>query len=352
MTSPQIGLLRLVSQRLTCSDRTTPDAAVRWMGAMQGQDYRGALTSIALRTAGRTRGAVVAALNAGEIVRSWPMRGTIHVVAAEDLPWMLRWLTPRVVAGAARRRAQLDLDEKVLEQARMVAIEALRGGRQLRRDDLMSAWNAAGISTESQRGYHMLWHLAQTGTMCFGPVQDAEQRIVLIDEWIAGPPQLARDEALGELATRYFRSHGPATAGDLSRWAHLTMADVRTGLAAAEPHLAHIEVDGTTYHLDPQAFAQLDAFRAEAEGVLLLPGFDEFILGYGDRRAVITDEFADQLVPGRNGVFKPTVVSGGRVIGTWRHSGRRPDRTFAASPFTAFTDDVSAVLPEIYARLP
>jgi len=231
-TLHEIALLRLVALRIACPGSATATEAVRWLTALQAQDYNGALTSVALRTASGNHQGVEAALDAGEIVKSWPLRGTLHLVVAEDLPWMLNLGAPRVVASAAGRRAQLGLDMSLLEHARQLAVQALAGGHLLRREDLLAVWNEGGLVTAGQRGYHMLWHLAQTGTLCFGPVRDGEQRVVLVDEWIPHPRCPEREEALGELAWRYFRSHGPATVKDFTRWTNLVAADVRAFPAA------------------------------------------------------------------------------------------------------------------------
>lgn len=350
--SNEVALLRLVAQRIAGPRLASATEAVRWMTALQAQDYPGVLTSIALRSESGTRESVEAAFSAGEIVKSWPMRGTLHVVPAEDLPWLLELLTPRVIAGAAARRAQLDLDTATFERARELAAEALTGGRQLRRDDLLAAWRAGGLVTEGQRGYHMLWQLAQTGTLCFGPVRDGEQMIVLVDEWIPQPRRLERDEALGELARRYFQSHGPATAKDFARWANLVAADVRAGLALAAPYLDRLSVDGVEHFLDPGTPDLLAAARSEASGLFLLPGFDEFILGYLDRSAMLRSAYAPQIVPGGNGVFRSTVVSDGQVVGTWKQTGRGAKRTLAATPFESFSGEMTEAIHERYAALP
>ncbi|HEV2070473.1 MAG TPA: crosslink repair DNA glycosylase YcaQ family protein, partial [Acidimicrobiales bacterium] len=114
----EVALLRLAAQRIAGPGLATTADAVRWMTALQAQDYNGAVTSVALRTSAGTRRDVEAALDAGEVVRSWPMRGTLHLVAAEDLPWMLQLMTPRVVASAGARRARLGLDATAIERAR------------------------------------------------------------------------------------------------------------------------------------------------------------------------------------------------------------------------------------------
>jgi hypothetical protein len=320
---------------------------VRGLTAMQAQDFPGALCSVALRTRQATRAVVEAALDAGEVVRSWPMRGTLHLVAAEDLGWLVQTLAPRVLRASIRRRSDLGLDEAVLERGRELSVEALDGPG-LRRGELLAYWDGHGLSTSGQRGYHLLGYLAQTGTLCLGPLQDGEQRVVLVEQWIPSPRHLERDEALGELALRYFRGHGPATVKDLIRWAHLVAADARAGTEAARSELMSVVVDGIEYLMDPQTPQRLGAARTQAEGVLLLPGFDELVLGYADRTMTVPAQFAERIVPGGNGVFRPTVISGGRAVGTWR----RAHETIDAVPFTSFEPPVADAIPAVFADLP
>lgn len=348
----EVALLRLVAQRLVGPAAATATDAVRWMTAVQGQDLAGATTSIALRTTSRSRPEVDAAMDAGEVVRSWPMRGTLHVVAAEDLRWMLQLMTPRVLTGASSRRAQLDLDEAALEWARDLAVSALSGGRSLGRAEVLSEWDDAGLRTVGQRGYHLIWYLAQTGTLCFGPLRDGAQQLVLLDEWVARPPALTRDDALSQLAERYFCSHGPATIKDFMRWGHLFAADARRGLASVRDRLTSIEVDGVEHVMDSKTPGLLDSCREKARGVFLLPGFDELILGYQDRTCLLAPDFASRIVPGGNGVFRSTVVSDGEVVGTWRHTGSGSRRRLEATPLRSFSAAVTDAMSEAYTELP
>ncbi len=346
----EISLLRIVAQRLAGPRPDTPAEVVRRLTAAQAQDFPGALTSVALRTTTRDRAAVVAALDRGEVVRSWPMRETLHLVAAEDLLWMLRLLAPRALAKAAARRAELGLDEATVERARTLALDALAGGRRLRRDELVAVWRDGGVDTTGQRGYHLLGHLAQTGTLCLGPIDDGGQLVVRTDEWIPRPRLPEREEALCELAGRYFRGHGPATLADFVRWTGLTTGDARAGVAAARPRLASMDVDGVEHLLDPATPDLLAAHRREAEELLLLPGFDELILGYADRTATVPPEYADRIVNG--GRFRATVVVAGRAVGTWRHRGTGSRRRLDAEPFDTFPASVTDRLARVYADLP
>ena len=283
---------------------------------MQAQDLPGAKWSVSLRGPLAGEAAVETSFGSGEIVRSWPMRGTLHLVPAEDLGWMLELTAPRAIRSAASRRAAIGITETEVERAREIAVASLTGGRALTRNAILASIAAGGVSTEGQRGYHILWYLAQTGTLVLGAAQGRQQTFTLLDEWVRAPRRLERDEALGELAFRYFRSHGPATARDLARWSGLTMADVQRGLTVSGGLLTALELDGLRYHLAPETLAPAPT----AARVHLLPGFDEYLLGYGDRSAALASENSAAVVPGGNGMFKPTVVADGEIAGTWRRT--------------------------------
>lgn len=348
-TTRDLALLRLAALGLAGPGFETAAGTVRWLAAAQAQDYPGALTSVALRTRAAGRAEVEAALDAGEVVRSWPMRGTLHFVAAEDLSWMLAVTGVRLLTAHRTRQRQLELTAEVLARGHDLATAALAGGGELTRRELFAVWEEAGIATAGQRGAHLVGHLAQEGVLCLGPVRGGgQQRFVLLEEWVPRPRVLAREEALAELALRYFRSHGPATVADLARWTKLSLTDARAGLAAVRGELEALVVDGTEYLMDPRTPEVLDRHRERARGVLLLPGFDEYMLGYGDRTAALPAEHADAIVPGGNGMFRPTVVADGQVVGTWR-AGKDG---VAATPFTTFADGVPEEVAKAYAALP
>jgi len=341
----------MAAQRLVGPRAASPAEAVRWLTAVQAQDLPGALTSVALRTHRGTRAGVTAALDAGEVVRSWPMRGTLHLTAAEDLPWLLALLGPKVLAGAAGRRATVGLTDADVALARELALAALTGGRRLGRAELIAALAAGGVPTEGQRGYHLLWWLAQSRVTCLGPTADGDQQFVLLDEWVPTPRRPRREEALGELALRYFASHGPATVKDLVRWAGVLVRDVKAGLALAAPQLERLVVDGTEHWMDPATPDRLAAARAEAAGVHLLPGFDELVLGYADRSCTVPPAFADRIVPGNNGMFRATAVHAGTVVGVWR-TGRSKARSIELEAFTELPGDMRVRVEEVHAGLP
>ncbi|WP_305091614.1 winged helix DNA-binding domain-containing protein [Prescottella sp. R16] len=332
-TLRDIARLRIVAQRIAGPGFGTATDTVRWLTAVQAQDFPGARSSVALRSGADGHVSLLDALNTGAVVRSWPMRGTLHLVAAEDLPWMLALTGARTLSSAAARHRRLGIDDGVVEHARTVARSALDEGA-LAQPDLMQAWEAAGIATADQRGRHLLWTLALTGDVCLGPVADGKQHVVLVDRWIPRPRRLDPEDAVAEWALRYFRSHGPATLDDFVWWTKLTVRQARAGLAQASEHLDRISVNGVDYYLDPGTPALLEQHRGRVRGTSLLPGFDEFVLGYRDRTAAIDPAFLERLCPGGNGMFSPTVVDDGRIVGTWKR-GRGP--AVEARPFTTFT---------------
>lgn len=330
----EIVRLRLHSQGLTDRGARAPRDAVRRLLALQAQDFAAALWAVGVRVDGATAASVTRALDEGQIVRSWPLRGTLHFVAAEDLGWMLKLGTPRVLQSQAARHRDLELDEAVFRASRDLAERLLAGGGRATRDELMAALEAAGISAAGQRGYHIIVHLAMTGTVCWGPASGTQQALVLVEEWIRTPRTLDRDEALGELVARYLGGRGPATLHDFVGWSKLTVADAKIGLAVAATALVELSHDGVTYwmtreRLDASASADPDV----AGAVLALPGFDEYLLGYGDRDLVLPREHAAKVVPGGNGIFFSLITVDGKIVGTWRRAVKKGEVVVTPAPF-------------------
>ena len=307
--------LRLRSQLLVDSPARTAGQAVAALAGLQGQDLEGAKWSIGLRVPGSTVAAVERAFLRGELVRSWPMRGTLHVVAAEDVRWLLALTAKGNLQRAAYRRKQLELDEKTTTKARRVFERAL-AGKQLTREELAAALARAKISPEGQRTYHLLWDAAVHGLICSGPPRGKEQTFALLDEWVPSVRARPRDEALAELARRFFTSRGPATLKDFTWWSGLPAAETKAGLGAVSATLEKREAGGQTFWSKPGLAV------ATSPTALALPGFDELLLGYQDRSATLDPEYAPRICPGGNGVFQPTLVIDGRVVGTWRRATR------------------------------
>ncbi|MHA7268220.1 winged helix DNA-binding domain-containing protein [Arthrobacter sp. HLT1-20] len=351
VTPTVLARLRLAAQGIlptSTSPSPGPVDVVRSLAALQGQDFPGALWSIGLRAPWSTRATVEAAFNSGELVRSWPMRGTLHVTLAEDLGWILSLTAERMERSLATRHRQLDIAAPDVEKVRELALTLLgqTGGR-VTRDELFAAFERAGQGTKAQRGYHLLFLLCLQGTLVQGPINTEagngnSQFFVSSEEWIKNPRTLNREQALAELALRYFSSHGPATIKDFQWWAKLTLKDITTGLDHVKDQLTSVECEGVSYWLAPETAQLLGGTVPGARSLILLPGFDEYLLGYTDRSAALAPEHAPLTVPGGNGVFKATVIHGGQVTGTWRKAQGAAEKQ---------RELAGVVLPELFGEL-
>jgi hypothetical protein len=314
-----IGQLRTIAQRIVGSTCEDAAATVRHMLAVQAQDLAAAKWAVGLRTHGATLATIDAALAAGSIVRSWPMRGTLHFVAAEDLGWIMSLTAKRTIAMHAKRHRDLGLDARTVGRARDAALAALEPGP-LARAKLLAAIAKRRITIDAPRSYHLLFLLAQDGAICVGP-NDAWVRC---DTWIKGARVYDRDEALGELAHRYFTSHGPATEHDLSVWAKLPLRDTRVGIELALPRL----VKRGEYYQSPA----LALTAAAKTAVRVLPAFDELFIGYTERDELFEAKFASRIAPG-GGVLRPMILSRGQIVGTWSRATSKRDVAITAAPF-------------------
>ncbi len=332
MTPIEVARLRLVGQGIQSPLHHSPVDTVRHLTAMQGQDLPGVLWSIGSRTIGATEAGVRSAFDRGEIVRSWPMRGTLHVTTPDDLRLILPLSRHRLATAFASRRRELAISDGDILSATDVA-QAVLPGQPLPRKALFAAFESAGQSTTGQRGIHLISALAHAGLVCLGPFAGREQAFVLLDEWApAGRTSPGRDSALDEVALRYYLGHGPATIADLSWWANLTLADVRAATARVAERLGTLTVGSTTYYASPD-LVDVAGSAPGSRSVHLVSGFDENLLGYTDRSPALDARHSPLIVPGNNGVFKPTIVAGGRIVGTWARAERASSVTLTAHPF-------------------
>ncbi|WP_062290123.1 winged helix DNA-binding domain-containing protein [Demequina phytophila] len=289
---------------------------VAHLGAMQAQDVASALWSLGLRLPGTTELHLRDALARGQAIRTWPMRGTIHLVPPRDAAWMTALMSTRPRAAAAARRAQLGLDDATVERGAQVLLEALRG-RRLTRAACLAALEDAGIPTDGQRGYHVIVDAAQAGAVCIVAQDGKEQVFARLDEAAPDPLRPSREDALATLARRYVQSHGPVTEADLARWTGLPLRDCRAGIAAAGEAITRVDTVAGPMLASPRV---LEAGAPAERAVLAAPGFDELVLGYADRSAQLPREREAAVVPGGNGVFRSTFVRDGLVVGTWRRT--------------------------------
>jgi len=330
MTEFDIARQRLYAQHLAGRSFDTPEAAVRWFGAVQAQDFSGALWALGLRMRSATVETIEEAIARRTIVRTWPMRGTLHFVAADDAHWVLHLLAPRVLSGSARRLARdYGIDEAVLAQSREVATRALVGGKRLARPAMYRALEAAGISAAGQRGLHILWWLAQEGLICLGPRDGKQPAFVLLDEWVPAGRVPGYEEALAELARRYFTGHGPATLQDFVWWSGLRVSEARQALDLARSSLESGQAGGRVYWFSPGLPAPPDLTGTTH----LLPAYDEFTVGYRERSAAV--EAHERARPGLGSLLLgPVILIDGQIRGTWQRTIEKNRVIIHARPFS------------------
>lgn len=293
--------------------RRFPSAAdvVAYYGAVQAQDFLPAMWALGMRTEGATEPTIEQAIADRQIIRTWPMRGTIHFVTAADARWMLNLSAPRALKENARLR-ELGLDLAVLAQSRKVLAGVLEDGRPHTRKSLLESLDAAGISPAGQRGIHILGRLAQEGLICIGPRVGKQQAFVPLDAWLPPGRKLEREEALAELALRYFISHGPATIADYTWWSGQTLTEARAGLEMVKSQLTQQTIGEQVYWFAPFQPAE----ELTSPTVHLLPVYDEYIVAYKDRSSVLASEYAAREDSG-NGIFRPPILIDGQIVGTW-----------------------------------
>lgn len=331
-----IGKLRLHHQRISRPSLRDAGAVAAWMGALQGQDYAGTKWALGLRVPGGTDTDIEAAIADRSIRRSWVLRGTLHYVAAADLHWMVGLVAPRLIDGNAHRYRELQLDADTLARSSDLIAEALADGRPQTRTELLAMLEARGISTTGGRGYYMLQRAGLERRVYQGAVERNVTTFVALEPGSTLP----KEQALAELARRYFISHGPATLDDFAHWSGLPVGEARAGLDGAKSALIQELIGGRAYWLSPEAA------EPPERAVYLLPGFDEFVLGYKDRSAVLDPAFADAICPGGNGMFFPTIVCSGRIIGTWKRTVKKKAVEIVLSPFYTLTRDAREQIVE------
>jgi hypothetical protein len=319
MTPDDILRLRRNNQHIARSTLRTAEDVVAWFGAMQAQDYLGSLWAIGQRMKTATEATVEASEARRAIIRTWPMRGTLHFVAAADARWMTRLLAPRVIArNAARMKREFNVDARVVERAHEVLARAMEGGRRLDRNAIYEALDARRIRTGKSRGLIILSWLAMEGVLCLAGRCGKQHTFAMLDDWVPNPDPhpMERDEALAKLAQRYFRSHGPATVRDFVWWAGITVKDARLAIDGARSSLMDEVVDSATYwwHVPRSKPPRGTRDPKQSPQVSLLPTLDEYTVGYHDRSLLLGS------LKGRSKMelLNPAVLLDGRVMGTWK----------------------------------
>jgi Winged helix DNA-binding domain len=333
--SPRLLLVRRTAAQLL--DRRIgggPEVAVRALLAVQAQDKGAWRLALRARVEGIAAADVDAALTERRsLTVAWLNRGTLHLIASEDYPWLWGLTAPTQATAVARRLAQLGFSPDDVDRGVDVVERALLNDGPLPRSELRERVAARGLPTAGQAMVHLLFATVNRGLAVLGPVVGGEHAFAHTREWLGvDPGRLAglagkrRDIALAELSRRYLQGHGPATDADLARWAGLPLRDARSGLRAVAAEL--VELEGGLVDLadrDPSAFELEARWRSEPLPPRLLPGFDPCLLGWRDRAPFVTRTHEPRVIPPGGGVFRAIATVDGVAAATWGVQ-RRADR--------------------------
>lgn len=261
-------------------------------------------------------------------MRTWAMRGTMHILSAEDVPWLVPLTAEPQLSGAYRRLAQLGVPRQSAGDV-PGAIERILGrSGPLTRPELAERLAGAGFRTEGQAAFHLIRLAGLRGLVCFGAPRDGEETFVLTEEWLGARPALPdRASGLAELAARYLGAHGPATERDFATWSGLRVTEAKAAFRAIGDRLLEVRVAGAT--LWTVRSRELEAPRGV---VRLVPAFDPYLLGWASRELVLPKEHERAVFPG-GGMLRPAVVADGVVRGTWSIERRRDRAEVSVAPF-------------------
>lgn len=321
-TMSDLIIRRLRNQLLSGTSFRTPEEVVAWMGAVQGQEYAFAKWALGLRMVQATDASIEQAFNAGRLLRTHVMRPTWHFVTPGDIRWLLELTAPRVNAFNAHKYRQLGLDQALFRRSQAALVKALQGGCQLTRTELREVFQQAGIATGpvDASGEHRMGHILMQaeldGVICSGPRRGKQFTYMLLEERAPHARSLPRDEALAELARRYFASHGPATQQDFAWWSGLTVADAKAGLGMLGSQVSQEVIDGRTYWFS----AAEPVSQKKAATTHLLPILDEYTVAYKERSAMLDPAYEKQW---GDVSLNHVILIDGRIQGTWGRELKR-----------------------------
>lgn len=343
----EIALLRLSSQQLVETDFCTPKELVYWMGAVQAQDYPMAKWAIGARLPGLTDQAIETAIANAELIRTHLLRPTWHFVAGEDIYWMLDLTAPQIKAAQSSREMQLELTDEVISKSNASIEKALSAGRHLTREELISALHQAGITTDQNRASHLFARAELEKIICSGASRGSKTTYALLSERVPKTTELTRDEALQNLARRYFTSRSPATLQDFTWWSGLPARDASRGLELAKSEFDRALIGGRTYWLSHG----VTSLHTERDSALLLPTYDEFIISYSDRSASIPPQLEQHMKQiSDRGVFRPIIVIDGQVVGIWKRTLQNDSLRIEIQPFMDLNPSTKEKITEAAAR--
>jgi len=311
MTIADIPALRLSNQQISQTEFNSPSELVKYLGAVQAQDFNASKWGLGLRLPGISDAEIEKEFDEGRILRTHIMRPTWHFVAPEDIRWITELTAPRVKALCAFMNRKMELNEAIFKKTNKLITRALKGNNYLTRAEIGATLQKRGIAVNDLRIIYIIMRAELDTIICSGPRHGKLFTYALTEERAPGSKILKRDEAIAELAARYFISHGPAAMQDFAWWSGLAMSDAKAGIEMVKSELQKENIDGQTYWYE-------NAMNpSKAPTTFLLPIFDEYIIAYKDRTAVFDKDKFGKVIQRGNVISGNTIVENGKVIGTW-----------------------------------
>ncbi len=329
----QLRILRLRVQGLHLA--AAPDGAAPVVSArlgIQAQELPQATLAFRARARGlRAEDVRRAREETRSIVLTWAVRGTLHLVPAEDLGWLLGFFGPLALGGFARRFKELGLDAETRARATRIMRAVLTERGPLTRPELAAILAGEGIPVAGQAIAYLVSGAALEGAICFGPKRARKLTFVALESWLGPREPVPPEDVLAELARRYLAGHAPAAPEDLATWAGIGIGQARAGFAAIAADLIETATAaGPVWLLERQA-AWLAAAPDEPI-VRLLPGYDPYLLGYRNRDWMVAAEHARAIHPG-GGLIRPTLIVDGLAAGTWKLATQKRRAQVIVTPF-------------------
>jgi hypothetical protein len=346
LSSEQGLMLRLRGQRLALPSppaTASVGKVVKDLGGIQAQEMPAAALAIRARSQGMVAADVERArVQEKTILRTWGWRGTLHLLATEDLGWLMPLLGPVFIEAGRRRREELGLQDELYARSLQSLRDMLADRGPATRAEIVEHLAAQDIRIEGQARPYLLGRAALEGHICFGPERGAEPTYVLLSDWIDQEhvdKPLSEIEAYAEITRRFLSAYAPAAPKDQVAWSGLPASKIKAAWQQIAGQLIEVEVDGApAWMLKPQA-AWLDELASPTPSVRLLPRFDIYLLGYQNRDLSVPRQFAKRINAG-GGILHPTVIVDGRAVGTWKSQQKRSELAVRVRPFDQLAPNV------------
>ena len=306
--------IRLLNQQLIAPQFSTPTELVRYMGAMQAQEYRMMRWAVAMRTRKPSFKAFKNAFDEGQIIRLHLMRCTWQLVCAEDYWSLINLFAPKVISltkGWMNSNKITISDEEVM-RVRDVLAQTAADKRSATKEDFVQALAEKGMMLDD---YRLSFHIRMAeimGVLCSGDLLPMKVTYSLAAEKIKSSMTTDRDETLAHITRRYFQSRQPATLEDFVWWSGLNVSDCRKGIALLGDYI-HVERhQGRDFYLTDDCRTR--GFRKGK--FLLIPPYDEYLIGYKSRDIQLAPEHK-HYAHDNKGIFRPVIACDGRICGNW-----------------------------------